>query len=201
LCDLEGKTIKEAAQQLGWPQETLAGRLARGRKLLANRGVVLSAGSLAVVVSQNVASAGVPTSLMGSTVKAACMIATGQTTVTGLVPAKVAVLTEGVLKSMFLTKLKSVMAVTVALAVTVGIGAGSLGYGTAARQRSEGKKTDAVAPPKEAAKSDKDQLQVAATVNGEAILAEEVSAAAYLSLPDAHNLTALDRSRRITAVC
>src|SRR5262249_42142341 len=43
-------------------------------------------------------------------------------------------------------------------------------------------------------------LRIAATVNGEAILAEEVYAAAYLSLPDAHNLTALDRSRRITAV-
>jgi uncharacterized protein (TIGR03067 family) len=43
-------------------------------------------------------------------------------------------------------------------------------------------------------------LRVVATVNGEPILAEEVSAAAYLSLPDAHNLTALDRSRRITAV-
>src|SRR4029077_9441153 len=61
LCDLEGKTIKEAAQQLGWPQGTLAGRLARGRKLLAkrlgSRGVALSAGSLVVVVSQNAASA------------------------------------------------------------------------------------------------------------------------------------------------
>ena len=37
LCDLEGKTIKEATRQLGWPQGTLAGRLARGRKLLAKR--------------------------------------------------------------------------------------------------------------------------------------------------------------------
>src|SRR4029077_1551965 len=61
LCDLEGKSIKEATQQLGWPQGTLAGRLARGRKLLAkrlgSRGVALSAGSLVVVVSQNAASA------------------------------------------------------------------------------------------------------------------------------------------------
>src|SRR5215471_5365302 len=68
LCDLEGKTIKEAAQQLGWPQGSVAGRLARGRKLLAkrlaNRGVVLSAGSLLAVVSKNAAPAGVPKSLM-----------------------------------------------------------------------------------------------------------------------------------------
>src|SRR6516165_2978278 len=65
LCDLEGKRIKEAAQQLGWPQGSLAGRLARGRKLLAkrlaSRGVALSAGSVAAVVSQNAVSAAVPT--------------------------------------------------------------------------------------------------------------------------------------------
>jgi hypothetical protein len=41
---------------------------------------------------------------------------------------------------------------------------------------------------------------VVATVNGEPILADEVYAAAYLSLPDAHNLTALDLSKRITAI-
>src|SRR5260370_10968137 len=66
LCDLEGKAIKEAAQQLGWPQGTLAGRLARGRKLLAkrvaNRGVVLSAGSLSAVVCAAVVHASPPTS-------------------------------------------------------------------------------------------------------------------------------------------
>jgi len=115
LCDLEGKTIKDAAQQLGWPQGTLAGRLARGRKLLAkrlaNRGVVLSAGSLAAIVSQSVASAGVPTLLMVSTVKAATLIAAGQSTVAGVVPAKVAALMEGVLKAMLLSKLKTAGAV------------------------------------------------------------------------------------------
>lgn len=124
LCDLEGKTIKEATRQLGWPQGTLAGRLARGRKLLAqrltNRGVVLSAGSLAAVVSRNAASAAVPTSVMSSTVQAAALIAAGQATIAGVVPAKVAILTEGVLKAMLLSKLKAATAGLLLIALLCG---------------------------------------------------------------------------------
>ena len=37
LCDLEGKTRKEVARQLGCPEGTVAGRLARARTMLANR--------------------------------------------------------------------------------------------------------------------------------------------------------------------
>jgi DNA-directed RNA polymerase specialized sigma24 family protein len=37
LCDLEGKSIKTVAQHLNWPQGTVAGRLARGRQMLAKR--------------------------------------------------------------------------------------------------------------------------------------------------------------------
>src|SRR5262249_23467048 len=37
LCELEGRTIKGAALELGWPQGTVATRLARGRALLARR--------------------------------------------------------------------------------------------------------------------------------------------------------------------
>src|SRR5262249_23544563 len=80
-------------------------RAARG---LASRGVVLSAGSLAAVVSLDGVSAGVPDSLMSSTVKAAAAIAAGPATVAGAVPARVAILTDGVLKAMLLSKLKNV---------------------------------------------------------------------------------------------
>src|SRR5215831_15632506 len=58
LCDLEGKTRKEAARQLGCPDGTVAGQLARARamlaKRLARRGIGLSGGALAAVLSQNV---------------------------------------------------------------------------------------------------------------------------------------------------
>lgn len=158
LCDLEGKTIKEAAQQLGWPQGTLAGRLARGRKLLAkrltNRGVVLSAGSLAVIVSQNAASAGLPTSLMSSTIKAVTLVAAGQAAATGVISVKVAALTEGVLKTMLLAKLKSLMAATLAVVALLAIGTGLLGSRTAAAVQDDVKKVIPVAPQKEDAKSD-----------------------------------------------
>jgi RNA polymerase sigma factor (sigma-70 family) len=49
LCDLEGKTRKEAARQLGLPEGTVAGWLARARAMLAKglarRGLVVSSGS------------------------------------------------------------------------------------------------------------------------------------------------------------
>jgi RNA polymerase sigma factor (sigma-70 family) len=155
LCDLEGKTIKAAAQRLGWPQGTLAGRLARGRKLLAkrlaSRGVALSAGSLAAVVSQNAVSAAVPTSLMSTTFKAAAVIAAGKGTVAGAAPARVAALMEGVMKSMRLTKLSKAVAGLVLLGALV-FGGSLFTHRTAAgrRQDSAGGQT---APPERGAEN------------------------------------------------
>lgn len=145
LCDLEGKSIKEATRQLGWPQGTLAGRLARGRKLLAkrlaNRGVTLSAGLLAAVVSRHTASAAVPATLMNTTVETATQIAAGQATLAGLVPAKVAILTEGALRAMLLIKLKT-LAVGLLVAFLIVV-AGAFYQTNAAEQAKDDPKTKA----------------------------------------------------------
>jgi hypothetical protein len=110
LCDLQDKSIKEAARILGWPQGTLAGRLARGRTILAKRltrhGMMISSGVLAAVLSKSTVSACVPTYLVSSTVKAATLLAAGQAVVAGLISAKVAALAEGVVMTMLLNKLK-----------------------------------------------------------------------------------------------
>jgi len=129
LCDLEGMTRKEAAQHLDLPEGTVGSRLARARAMLAKRltqrGVTLSGGALAVVVAQNLASAGMQTSVAFSTIKAASLVAVGQVAATGIISAKVAALTEGVLKAMLFNQLKTALAVLL-MVTLVGIGATAL---------------------------------------------------------------------------
>ncbi len=133
LCDLEGRTAKEVAQQLGLPQGTVASRLARGRAMLAKRlvrpGVAVTGCSLAGVLSQEAASATVPNSVMISTIKALAVAAAGQAATTGLVSAKVAALSEGVVRGMLLTKLKIAIVIVLGLAVTLaGVGSARLRF-------------------------------------------------------------------------
>ena len=108
LCDLEDKTRKEVARQLGCPEGTVSVRLSRARALLARRltqrGLVCSGAALVAALSQNAASAGVPAALVGPTVEAARLFAVGHTAAAGLVSESTAILTEGVLKTMWATK-------------------------------------------------------------------------------------------------
>jgi RNA polymerase sigma factor (sigma-70 family) len=124
-CDLGGETRKEVARDLGYPEGTVASRLARARALLARRlsrrAPGLSAGALTVALTET-GKAGVSAALVSLTVWAAV----GQ----AAVPAKVLALTEGVLKAMFLTKLKPVvlvLTVAVLAAVTGVLAAGGDG--------------------------------------------------------------------------
>ena len=120
-CELEGKSRREAARQLGLPEGTLSTHLARGRKLLherlLKRGVSLGVGALAGL-SRGSIEAAVPDRLLGSTNRAALGYSSGGVA-TGTVSAAVSALAEGVLKMMMLARLSLV----VASAMTFGLAA------------------------------------------------------------------------------
>jgi len=161
LCELQSRGRKDVARQLGCPEGTVASRLARARTLLAarltRRGVAFSGGSVAAVLAQNSASGCVPATLVSATVKAATLFAAGHGAAATLISAQVFSLTEKVVKTMFLMKLKGMMAV-VLLVGTLGSGAGWVYYqGATAAQPGPGRvsPTQAGGP----AESKEDQLR------------------------------------------
>jgi RNA polymerase sigma factor (sigma-70 family) len=128
LCDLEGRTRKEAACCLGVPEGTVAGRQARAWAMLAKRlarhGFAVGGGSLAALLSQAAASAA-PASAVASTIKSASVLAAG-----GSIAANLAVLTEGVVKAMFMNQLKSALTM---ILVILGLGIAAFGVGVLAQ--------------------------------------------------------------------
>jgi RNA polymerase sigma factor (sigma-70 family) len=125
LCDLEGKSIKDAARQLAAPIGTVGTRLARGRALLArrlaNHGLTLSGGLIAALLAQQ-AAASVPSRLLGSTVTAASLFAAGQAA--SVISPRVAALAEGVLNMRFARRLKAALLATLACTLLVTVAAG-----------------------------------------------------------------------------
>jgi RNA polymerase sigma factor (sigma-70 family) len=113
LCDLEGLSYRGAAARLGCPQGTLSGRLTRGRALLARRlarrGLAIPAGALATLLARD-ASAALPPPLLAVTLRVSA------------VSSKVALLAEGTLKMMLLSKLKSAAVGPLLVALVVAAG-------------------------------------------------------------------------------
>jgi RNA polymerase sigma factor (sigma-70 family) len=122
LCYFEGRTNEEAAREMGCPVGTVVSRLARGRQRLRGRlirrglapAVVLLAGALPRET------AALPPALVATTARAVLANAPRD-----VVSAQVLALTEGVLRTMSMAKIKIVAAVLMAATVA---GAGALGY-------------------------------------------------------------------------
>jgi RNA polymerase sigma factor (sigma-70 family) len=114
LCHLQGKTHDEAAKQLGVPKGTLRSRLARAREKLrfrlSRRGVTLGAGAGVLGGSAN-------GELSAALVRSTMTTLTGTETATA---SAVVSLAEGVLRAMFLKKIK--IAATILVAVTFAAG-------------------------------------------------------------------------------
>jgi hypothetical protein len=156
LCDLEGKSRRDAARQLNLPERTLSTRVARGRVMLARRlsragkPVVGAAGAAAAAtVCQNVTSASVPASLLGSTVRAPAAFLAGKLLAAGPISARAAGLGAGVIQSMLLTKLKLASGVCLVCAMLAG-GAGIFMHSASVENPAETKAT--ATPEKKQAK-------------------------------------------------
>jgi RNA polymerase sigma-70 factor (ECF subfamily) len=174
LCDLEERSIKEAAVHLGCPQGTVASRLARAREMLATsltrRGLALGCGALAAGLAR-----AAPAPLSPALVASAA-----QATAAAAVSPHVAALAEAVAKSVGMTIGKVFTAAVVAAALLGGGGA-LLTYPTL-----KGRKTEPGQPyppgvsiPRDRPKSDREALQgtwvaVSAERNGAIMSREEV---------------------------
>jgi RNA polymerase sigma factor (sigma-70 family) len=118
LCYLKGKTEQETARLLGCPTGTVSWRLVRARELLRDRltrrGLALSTSLLGMLLTENAASAAAPASLVNTTLTITqLMMTTGKASSAVVASAQVSALTEGVLKAMWLTKLKTVAAIVI----------------------------------------------------------------------------------------
>src|SRR5262249_868423 len=109
LCCLEGRSLEEAARQLGWTLGSVKGRLERGRARLharlIGRGLTLSAVLTAAELSRGAGSAAEVARLMASTVQAARMFAAGPTAGQEASAQATALAREGI-KGMTLARLK-----------------------------------------------------------------------------------------------
>jgi zinc protease len=134
LCDLEGQTHEQAAAHIGCPVGTVKSRLSRGREQLRSRlvrrGVAPSAGLLASMLAAESAHA-VPVELINLTLGAATKLAAGNAIAAGTFSAGVATLLKGVLRSMFLTKLKFAAGALVTVGLTVAGAYAIVGHGPA----------------------------------------------------------------------
>ena len=137
LCEVQGRTRREAARELGIAEGTVASRVARARALLAVRLARHGLPASTVASLAMLSSAAVSASLVATTVK------TGLgTTATGAVP----MLAEGVMKAMLFHRLKNAAAV-ILIACFAYLGLGTFAGSPKASGQSQRAKKDASETP------------------------------------------------------
>jgi RNA polymerase sigma factor (sigma-70 family) len=111
LCYLEGRTQDEAARELSWSKSTLRRRLEEARDALGSRlegrGIVWCAALSTVLISDCLSSAAPAPAVVAATVQAGAGVAAGKSLILAT-SARVAALTEGVMKTMCVSKFKMV---------------------------------------------------------------------------------------------
>jgi RNA polymerase sigma factor (sigma-70 family) len=126
LCCLEGRSLEEAARQLGWTIGSVKGRLERGRARLhgrlVRRGLTLSAALAAAELSRAAGAAAGVARLVTPTVRGAMAFGAR---LAGGVSTPAATLAGDVLKGMALAKLK----LGVALVLVLGVLTAAVGFG------------------------------------------------------------------------
>jgi RNA polymerase sigma factor (sigma-70 family) len=119
LCYLEGQSTEEAARRLNCPRGTILSRLAHARERLrgrlARRGLEVTGAMLLATLSRQTLSAAPSAALIDPTVRAALSVAAGEAVPAGLVPARVAALTEGAVRAMSLLRMRIPLAVLLIL--------------------------------------------------------------------------------------
>jgi RNA polymerase sigma factor (sigma-70 family) len=144
LCYLEGQTYEEVSRRLGCPVGTVRVRLSRARDRLRDRLARRGFGPTPLVpVAPGEA---LPTGWIESAVRAAQAFSATRAAEAGAVSTSTLVLTQGVLRSMMLTKLKVAACVLLASGVLAAGGQALVGQVPAPKPTSPGEASKAAVP-------------------------------------------------------
>lgn len=110
LCCLENKSVQQAAQELGWSDGELRGRLAKGKEILRERlwrrGISLGAAALFALLSERASAAAAPDTCIASAVAAASLVAAGKALPQNLVSAKALSLAAEVTRALIFARIE-----------------------------------------------------------------------------------------------